>query len=169
MARTPVPPQRITVCTSPRRGKEPSQSIVSLISPGSVAWCQPPLFSLPAWNIQQDAAVVAGEDPCVLLVSACHERGKLLLLGIDATRRVVRQPQRRGVILTIGDGEVTATPCVNRYRSCLDAGHHRELGSADEVCGGRLWKSRRCGALHRRRSGAAAPRSRRAPGRYRAA
>jgi hypothetical protein len=35
---------------------------------------------------------------CVLLVSACHGRGKLLLLGIDAARRVERQPQQRGRI-----------------------------------------------------------------------
>jgi len=45
-----------------------------------------------------NAAVVAGEDPGVLLISACHERGKLLLLGIDVARRVERQPQQSGFV-----------------------------------------------------------------------
>ena len=110
-------------------------------------------FDEVLWNVvPTDAAVIADEDPCMLLVSACHELGKLVQLGIDAAR-VEGQPQQRGFV---SFGTVPAWTW----------GHHRELGSADEVCGGRLWKSRRCGALRRRRSGAAAPRSRCEPGRY---
>lgn len=57
------------------------------------------IFDELLWRVNPvDAVVVAGEDPCVLLISACHERGKLLLLGVEATRRVERQPQLPGFV-----------------------------------------------------------------------
>jgi hypothetical protein len=43
-------------------------------------------------------------------------------LGSKRRGRNMGPPPRLRVILTIADGEVTATPCVKRYRSCLDVG-----------------------------------------------